>query len=310
VTLLPLFLDSHYELRSGWKTLSYAALLVFLYVAWALVLSLIISWFYPALLPTSIEDPRALYLTAIAGFFPAVMALWIMARLVDRAPLSAFGVAVHERWFRDFVVGIAVAAGMLGLTLAGSFAFGDVRIQWGSASLPAFGLLLAVLAVAALNEELVFRGYPLQMLMKGIGPWGAILLISSLFGVVHFRNPGATALSIVNTILAGVLLSLAYWKTRSLWLPWGIHLGWNAGLAIVLGFPVSGLRLNSLLETHVSGPKTILGGSYGPEDGILGTVIFLLGAIVVCRLRVAGVSPKIGAALAAHAGKVYVQNRD
>src|SRR6185436_15409279 len=116
-----------------------------------------------------------------------------------------------------------------------------VHITWSgsTSSIPGIALTLAALALSALSEELVFRGYPLQILMKGLRPWGAIILISCLFGLVHGRNPGATGLSILGTILAGVLLAVAYLKTRSIWFPCGIHLGWNAGLSMVLGYPMS-----------------------------------------------------------------------
>jgi uncharacterized protein len=282
---------------------------IFLYVVWAMILGMIVAWIYPAWLPAASLDMKSIGLFAIAVILPALGALLIVGRLVDHVPLSVFGIALHDRWLRDFGIGLTVAAGMLGLTLIGSFLFGSIRMELGSSpSLPAAGFTLVILAVAAVNEELLFRGYPLQALMKGIGPWGATLLISSVFGLVHAANPGATILSVVNTILAGVLLSLAYWRTRSLWLPYGIHIGWNAGLAVVLGFPVSGIQTASLLKTIVSGSQAIVGGNYGPEDGVLGTVIFLTGAVVVHRMRVAGVNPQIRAELLAHPGKVYVED--
>ena len=143
--------------------------------------------------------------------------------------------------------------------------------------------------------------------MNGIGPWGAMLLVSSIFGLLHARNDGATVLGVMNTILAGIFLSLAFMVTRSLWLPFGIHAGWNVGTAAVLGVPVSGIETASLLKTEVSGPDSLLGGSYGPEGGVLTTLIFLAGAIVIRRVRIGRVSPQVRAALEAHADKVYIE---
>src|SRR5262245_39898697 len=241
---------------------------------------MVVSFVFPALLPAASLDLQSIGLFAIAVIVPALGAFFIMGRMVDHVPLSVFGITFQNRWIRDFVIGLAVAAGMLALTLAGSFLFGTVRIESNpKQSFTGIGATFVVLAVPAVNEELLFRGYPLQVLVNGIGPWGATFLVSCLFGLIHAGNPGAPGLSALNTVLAGVLLSLAYWKTRSLWLPYGIHIGWNAGLAVVLGFPVSGLQTASLLKTFVSGSQVILGGGYGPEDGILGTVIFLAGAV-------------------------------
>ena len=56
------------------------------------------------------------------------------------------------------------------------------------------------------------------------------------FGALHRDNPNASWLSTANTAIAGILLSWAYVRTRSLWLPYGIHLGWNVGLGITVSF--------------------------------------------------------------------------
>jgi membrane protease YdiL (CAAX protease family) len=308
VTLLSVFVDEAYEVRSGWKVAAYTALLSVLLVGCGGLLGLVVYATYPDWLEASRIDIRLLGLNAAVLFLPAVGAMAIMARFVDRVPLDVFGVTLHERWGRDFVVGIAIAAGMLAIMLAGSALFGSVRMEWTftTASLPGIAITLAVLVVSAANEELIFRGYPLQVLLRGIGPWAAVILISCAFGFVHKDNANATWLSIVNTILAGVFLSLAYLKTRSLWLPLGIHFGWNSGLAVVLGFPVSGMQTASILTTHVTGPSEILGGGYGPEGGYLGTVIFLAATVVVYKLSSVTISPRLRATLAANEGKVWI----
>jgi hypothetical protein len=233
----------------------------------------------------------------------------VMAKFVDRVPVAVFGLALHEKWLGDLVKGIGLAAVMIGLSLAGAFLFGHVRMQWNAsvAVIPAIVTTVIVLLVSALNEELVFRGYPLQIFLKGIGPAGAILLISLIWALLHYRNEDATLLSTVNTAIAGIFFSRAYMETRSIWLPYGIHIGWNVGTAVVLGVPVSGIETASLMRTGVTGPALLVGGGYGPEDGLLGTMIFLGAALVIRRLKIGKVSPRIQAALSTHADKVYIE---
>jgi membrane protease YdiL (CAAX protease family) len=309
VELLPLIVDSHYEVRSGWKFLAYSTLLVVLFWATGTAIGTLVVALDPALLLMSRTDIRFLGLNAFVLFVPATVGLFVMARFVDRVPISAFGVTLHERWLRDLGKGAGIAGAMLGLTVVGSFLFGHVQMQWNAsvAVIPAIVTTVAVLLVSALNEELVFRGYPLQIFLKGIGPWGATLLISFIWALLHARNDGATLLSTLNTAIAGVFFSRAYMETRSIWLPYGIHIGWNVGTAVLLGVPVPGLETASLLKTQVTGPALLVGGGYGPEDGLLGTVIFLAGAIVIRRMRIGKVSPQVRAALAAHADKVYIE---
>jgi hypothetical protein len=96
-------------------------------------------------------------------------------------------------------------------------------------------------------------------------------------------NPGATSIGLVNTVLIGVVLAIAYLRTRALWLPWGLHFGWNAALGLLFGLPVSGLRLFNVVDrTSVSGPRWLTGGSYGPEASVPGAIAVVVGLIAVC----------------------------
>jgi len=276
-----IFFNQRSDLRSGWKFACYVAVFLPLWLALAIALSLAA--------PPGIEesDLGVMGLNSIAFFIPAVLATLFMARFVDHVPVMTFGVGFHERWAAVFSMGVVIAAGMLLLVLAGAALFGDIDMMW-TASEFSFGALaatFAILAVAAASEEMLFRGYPLQTLMTGIGPWPAMLLMSCLFGFVHIQNPNASALGVSNTVLAGVMLSLAYWRTRSLWLPYGIHLAWNVGLGVIAGFPLSGLDIASFWTTRVSGPPEILGGAYGPEGGGLGTLAFVAGTVAVWVTR-------------------------
>lgn len=308
MSLLPLFVDRRYEVRSGWKFATYAATFIFLLLILNIAVGALLMFVGTGFLLLPRTDVRFLGLNALVLLVPTTVSLLVMAR-IEKVPVSVFGVSLHQGWLHDFLAGLLVAGGLLLLTLAGSFLFGTTRVESsGSLSvIPAIFATLLVMAVAAMNEELVFRGYPFQVFLKSLRPWGAMLLISSIFGLLHAPNPGATPLSILNTALAGVFLCRAYLKTRSLWLPYGIHLGWNAGLSVVLGYPVSGIDTPSILRTSVSGSELILGGSYGPEGGLLGTVLFLAATIVIGRLQIARISPEMRATLTAHADKVYIE---
>jgi membrane protease YdiL (CAAX protease family) len=178
---------------------------------------------------------------------------------------------------------MGLAAGMLAVYVAGCYGLGYVHTSWtaGQASPYVLAGTFAVLVLSALNEELVFRGFPLQLLVEGIGKWPAIIGMSSLFGALHLNNPNVSILGTVNTIVAGILISLAYVRTRSLWMPYGIHVVWNLGLGFVFGFPLSGIDLASLWTTGIAGSDTILGGGYGPEGGLLVTFIFATAALIV-----------------------------
>jgi hypothetical protein len=276
------FLNSNSELRTGWRLAAFVAVLLPVWIAAGLLLTA------TAFVSFGDLDPfQVIALNVPISFIAAVVATLFATLIVERLSLQPFGIGFHRGWISNVKAGIGIAAGLLVLQLLASIIFGNTTIEWNAhAPLSRFLLTLGVLVVAAAFEELIFRGYPLQALMKGIGPWPAMIAMSCLFGLLHLQNPGSSALSVFNTIVAGMMLSLAYWKTRSLWLSYAIHLGWNVGLGMVLGFSLSGLNVASLWTTRVSGSALLLGGEYGPEGGLLGTLIFLAGAIAVWKIRI------------------------
>ena len=281
--MISLFFNSQHELRSGWKFAIFVVILLPVWIASHLGLTLIFAATF------GIEDPlNALLVNVLASCISATVATVFVARIVERVPLQVMGIGFQSGWNGNLKTGVAIGSSLIVLTMLGALAFGETQVEWtfSQAAANQMALTLGILIVAAAFEELVFRGYPLQILIKGIGPWKAILVMSCIFGMLHAQNPNSSRLGIFNTIVAGVMLSLAYWKTRSLWFSYGLHLAWNVGLGMVVGFPLSGLGVASLWTTRVTGPSSILGGEYGPEGGVLGTIIFIVGAIAVWRIPV------------------------
>ena len=276
------FLNANYELRSGWKFAAYLAFFLLIWIAGAAALSMLV---------TTSNQLLFFWLNELALFVPAVLAMWLTIRFIDHRPFRTFGIGFLPNWQRDLLLGLGVAAGMLALLILGCWAVGHLSIRWSGTQASAGALLstLGFLMLAAATEELMFRGLPLQVLIEGAGEWPAIIGMSVLFGAMHMNNPGASVLGTINTVVAGILLSLAYVRTRSLWLPYAIHVGWNVGLGLVFGFPLSGVDIASLWTTGVAGSDTILGGDYGPEGGLLATFIFAAAAMIVERIKTGSV---------------------
>ena len=100
-------------------------------------------------------------------------------------------------------------------------------------------LLLPGLALAAFSEELLIRGLLLRLWSQRLGQWSALLFSSAFFALLHSGNPDASLLGALGAFIAGLWLGLAFLRSGSLLLATGLHLGWNAGVAVVLGLPVS-----------------------------------------------------------------------
>ena len=278
---MSVLLNSNHELRSGWKFAIYLVFFAILWIASGVALTLFVAERNPGILWGNQLVILALNQASLT--VAAIGAMWLAVRFVDHRPYKTFGIGFFPAWKSDVRFGLSIAAGMLAILIGGCYAFGYVSISW-TAGLASPGKLLATLGlllVAAANEELIFRGFPLQLLIDGLGERPAIVGMSALFAAMHLSNPNASLLGILNTIAAGILLSLAYVRTRSLWMPYAIHVAWNVGLGFVFGFSLSGINLDSLWTTGTAGNETILGGGYGPEGGVLATFIFGAAALIV-----------------------------
>jgi membrane protease YdiL (CAAX protease family) len=190
-----------------------------------------------------------------------------------------------------------MALAAIGLAVLGGVTVrwtGDAGL-WGVVALP----LGAALIVAALAEELMFRGYPLRRLANAIGAAPATAVSALGFGLVHVGNPSATALSTVNVALAGAWLAVAFFSPGAMPLAWGAHFGWNAMLAVGFNAPVSGWAFGVPGIEYRPGTHPWLDGrAFGPEGGIVATVVMLGGvaALAAWSRRAGGALAGAGAA--------------
>ncbi len=188
---------------------------------------------------------------------------------------------------REWKLGAALGWGLVVLAVIPMAVAGTLHVQFWTQP-RAFGLLLLnllTLAVAALAEEVAFRGYSYRRLIEAIGPIAATTLMSLLFGLGHVLNPGATWASTLVTILAGVLLSVAWLRTHGLWLGWGLHFAWNASMGILFGLPISGINdFSSIVQTRAFGRPWLTGGDYGPEGAGITVIVLLIGIVVLVRV--------------------------
>jgi hypothetical protein len=168
---------------------------------------------------------------------------------------------------------------LFALVLAALFALGLARWSGGGDAAQVAAMAVAA-AFAAVGEELAIRGGVFRVLEEGLGSLAALVLSASLFGLLHAGNEGATPVSTAAiAIEAGLLLGAAYMATRNLWLPIGLHFGWNFTEGGVFGAAVSGGRSHGVWPVSIRGPELLSGGGFGPEASIVAVAISLLATL-------------------------------
>ncbi|MFE7856785.1 CPBP family intramembrane glutamic endopeptidase [Streptomyces sp. NPDC057403] len=217
-------------------------------------------------------------LTAVASVF---VYRWVVGRTEGRPVTELAREGARGSLYRGTVVGVAV----FGCVIANIAFLGDYDVHGFGSLTGAIGLV-GFMAAAAVTEELMFRGLLFRLVERRLGTYAALALSSVLFGAMHLFNEHATLLGAVAiAIEAGGMLGAAYVATRSLWLPIGLHFGWNFAESGIFGTEVSGNgATHGLLDASTSGPTLITGGGFGPEASLYSMLFGVLVTIVFLRL--------------------------
>lgn len=198
-------------------------------------------------------------------------------------PVKEMGLPLRPGWRREFALGSAIGWGGITACALLIAIFGGMVVVFyiGWRAFALLPLDVATLLIASLAEEVAFRGYPFQRLIEATNPFIATLLLSVVFAVIHMQNPGASVASTIVTFFAGCLFSVAYLRTRALWVCWGMHFAWNASMAVLFGLPLSGLtQFSPVISSTAIGPTWLTGFDYGPEGSVVGIVV-VVGLIIV-----------------------------
>jgi hypothetical protein len=254
-----------------------------------------VLWFF---LARELARHEALELTGVQWQPLAEQAIFLFLLLAGYAgmglaldgqqrPLSEQGLPRRAGWPGEAGLGLAVGwalavACVLPMIVGGGIAI--VLILGHSA----WGWLLveaALFAMVALAEEVAFRGYGFQSFERAVGPLGAALGFAAFYAIVQAQLPGSSHSSIAVSVVLSFVLSLAYLRTRALWLSWGINFGWKASRALVFGLALSGDNSHSpVVQGNPMGPFWLTGGGFGLDGSWMAFVLLLVALPVVYRL--------------------------
>ena len=203
-----------------------------------------------------------------------------IVRLVERrtAVELALGGAAGET-----AAGALIGAGCLTVTVALVAALGYYQVD-GIGPWTGLATAFGIAALSGYVEEVIFRGVIFRIAEEALGTWLALAITVALFGLAHLSNPNASLYGAAAIgIEAGMLLGAAYVVTRRLWLAVGIHFGWNFIQAGVFGPNVSGVQVDSLLQSRLSGPDLLSGGALGLEGSVFAISVCLLASFFLLK---------------------------
>jgi membrane protease YdiL (CAAX protease family) len=215
----------------------------------------------------------------------AALARWERRRLADYGLALGRGLALF---------GEGVAWGLAGsvVIVVLIWALGGVRfhgLAFHGRELVASALVWWVaMMLLGLTEEFIYRGYSLVTLARGMGFWPAAVLLSAIFGAVHyFLKPMETWIDGVSVGLYGLFWCLTFQRTGSLWFAIGFHAMSDYADMVIFAEPNSGNKglpvTGHLLDMSFTGPDWLTGGPCGTEASVL--VFLILAGLFPLFLR-------------------------
>lgn len=285
MVLNDIFFASDGRLRSGWRCAVFAAGFVACAVLLVFALSLFVG---TARLHSSDGTLWNLAVVNVAFLASALFVGWLCNRFLEKLPFAALGATFSKGWLKYLGLGVALGAVTLCLAVSIAAAAGGetfVLDQVDPASLERTLLVsLLIFIVGAAAEESLCRGYLMQTFFHSRLAAFGVLFTSFIFASGHIGNEGSTVFSWLNTFLAGVWFGVAFWRTGSLWFPFGMHLMWNWMQGAIFGIEVSGLTdvtTAPLLKEIDRGPTWLTGETYGIEAGIACTIAILASTALI-----------------------------
>lgn len=207
-----------------------------------------------------------------AVLFSAFSANWLSLRIYENRRVVELGLWWNRSSAGNLVWGMVGGAASAGLVLLPPLAVGAAHLVPAPANEASAGTIIFViglLAAGAAGEELFFRGYGFQVMLRSLGAYATVLPVGIAFALLHSNNPNASWPGIANTAGFGILFGYAYLRSRDLWLPIGLHFGWNLTFPL-FGAYLSGLRIGMTgYELSWTAGKIWSGGDYGPEASVL-----------------------------------------
>ena len=227
------------------------------------------------------KDLLSLLITLFSSAFISLL-VFFRVKVIEKRSFSSIGFNKNN-WLKKYSLGFLIGLAMMSIIVLILFPFGYITVEKNPIQPVGISAIASVLVILfgwiiqGATEEIVTRGWLLNVLSTKYNIGVGLLISSTLFGLMHLTNPNVNYIAVINIILVGLFYGLYVIKTNDLWAVCGMHSAWNFAQGNIFGFKVSGLDVSvgSLIDLNLVGSDFVTGGIFGPEAGITATFILL-----------------------------------
>lgn len=238
------------------------------------------------------QDLLSLLITLFSFAFISLL-VFFRVKVIEKRSLSSIGFNKNN-WLKKYSLGFLIGLVMMSIIVLILLSFGYITVEKNPIQLVGISAISSILVILfgwiiqGATEEIVTRGWLLNVLSTKYNIGVGLLISSTLFGLMHLTNPNVNYIAVINIILVGLFYGLYVIKTNDLWAVCGMHSAWNFAQGNIFGFEVSGLDVSvgSLIDLNLVGNNVITGGAFGPEAGIISTFILLVSIGILLFINV------------------------
>jgi len=223
----------------------------------------------------------------MVGILVELIISWLLLWLFDKTNLFSLGIRPTKGRIYNFLLGFFVASFFCIFYYFTTASLADNNFTLNKEfTVKQFFKSSSWTLNSVLFEELIFRGAILYIAIKKFGIRRACIISAIAFGVYHwfsfeaFGNPIQMIVVFIMTGIWGLMFAFAFAKTESLYLPIGIHFGWN-------------LINNVIFSKGPLGHQLLLSSNENKIEGILSLLFFLMQIMALPILTYLFLKPKI-----------------
>lgn len=235
----------------------------------------------------SFIDSNNLYFLLIVYSTALTLILaYIFARFGLKRNNHSLGLVDNEV-FKSYGKGILLGFILLTLVVISLKLIGFAEIRKNEIDLKLFLAFLPAWMIQGFEEEFLLRAILMNQMAARSKIGLSIIANSLIFSILHLGNAGFSPMAFVNIFLVGVIFSLVFYISDSIYMSAGAHTFWNMTMANIFGITVSGYKPigETILKTSLKGPALISGGDFGLEGSII-TSLVLVGILIILMRKI------------------------
>lgn len=236
------------------------------------------------------QEPILLMISLVLFAFSSLL-VFFRVKVIEKRKISSIGFA-KDSWIKKYLIGFLIGIIMMGIIVLILYGFGYITIDKnpiqpvGLSTLPVILIFLVGWIIQGGTEEILTRGWLMNVLGARYNITLGLIVSSLLFSFMHLLNPNVNYIAVINIALVGLFYGLCVIKTNDLWAVCGMHSAWNFAQGNLFGFEVSGnnVPFGSLMDFKLIGSDFVTGGVFGPEAGIVSTIILVASILILLFL--------------------------